>query len=491
MVTGTGPTTVETSRRDALAFVHRTLTDAGVAHFVVPTYIGEPYRLGVLARDRAGAIAALRAVAGEWRARRRAPRAGGRKEVTDRAVRVAELTDQEQPAVDVFRPHRWEQADFRLGGEAGVTLVFWAETARGWDASLLNPVACVIPPAGQVQATTTVAGASYPTVAGLTATPWDEIDVPIDVVYTWVDGADPEWTARRDERLAALGGPDAVRREARDEIRFADHGELRYSLRSLEQFLPWVRTVHLVTAGQRPAWLVDDHPRLRVVDHRDILEADALPTFNSLAIETALHRIDGLSESYLYFNDDVFAGRSLTPRDFFMRPDRHRFFLQTRAALDPGPRRDDDLPAIGADKNVRDLLEQRFGRRLSTMLAHTPHPQQRSVLTELEEQFPDAIARTRRSPFRGAGDVAMATSLHHYYAFFSGRAVPSRLTYRGVTLGGPDLKERLRALTERRFQTFCLNDSLVDAPEPERKSRILSRFLERYFPEPSSFERAT
>jgi hypothetical protein len=486
---GERPTTVETSRREALAFVDRTLTEAGVSHFVVPTYIGESYRLGVLVRDRAAALAALRALDGDWRARRRAPRAGGRKEVTDRAVPVAHLTDQEQPAVDVFRPHRWKQADFRLGGEAGVTIEFWAETDRGWDAPLRNPVACVIPPVGQAPATTTVAGAAYPTLAALSATPWDEIDVPIDVVYTWVDGADPEWAARRDERLAALGGPDAVRREARDEVRFADHGELRYSLRSLEQFLPWVRNVHVVTAGQRPAWFVDDHPRLRVIDHRDILEPDALPTFNSLAIETALHRIDGLSESYLYFNDDVLAGRSLTPRDFFVQPDRHRFFLQPRAALDPGPPSPDDLPAIGADKNARGLLEQRFGRRFSTMLTHTPHPQQRTLLAEIENEFPDAVAHTRRSPFRGPDNIPMATALHHYFAFFTGRAVPSPMRYRGVVLGGVDLKKRLAATLERRPQVFCLVDTRVDTPDPERKTRIISRSLDSYFPEPSSFER--
>jgi hypothetical protein len=474
------PRTVESSRREALAFLDRMLNDAGVDRFLVPTYIGTPYRVGVLARHRPRVLEALRAAAGGWRARVRGG-TGRRK-----AVPVADLSDEGQPALDVFLPHRWEQSSFRLGAEAGVTVEFWVETDRGWDAPLPNPVGCLIRPSGQLPATATVAGASYPTVVGLTARPWDDVDVPIDVVYTWVDGADPEWAARRDERLAAA---DHVRREARDDIRFADHGELRFSLRSIEQFLPWVRTVHLVTAGQRPDWIVDDHPQLRFVDHRDILEPDALPTFNSLAIETALHRIDGLSDSYLYFNDDVFAGRPVTPRDFFVNANLSRFFLQARAALDPAPRTEDDPPAVAADKNVRELLDQRLGRRFSTLLAHTPHPQQRALLAEIEQQFPDDVARTRRSPFRSADDVAMATAMHHYYGFFTGRTVPARMRYRGVTLGGADLKDRLRLVTERRPQAFCLNDTLVDAPEPARKARLVGRFLERYFPEPSSFER--
>lgn len=478
-----GPTTVETARREALAFLARTLTGANIPFFLVPTYIGEPYRLGVLATHRPAALDALRTAGTEWKARRQGPgRAGD-------SVPLADLADQGQPALVVFRPLSWPESSYRVAAGGGATLEFWNVTEQGWESPLRNPVACEVAPSGQAPATGRVGEASYPTVIALIEKPWDDIDVPIDVVYTWVDGADPEWAARRNERLATLGGPAAIRRESHDDIRFADHGELRYSLRSLEQFLPWVRTVHIVTAGQRPDWLVDNHPRLHLVDHTDILEPDALPTFNSLSIETGLHRIEGLSESYLYFNDDVFAGRSVTPRDYFISPHVHKFYPQMRATLDPGPRTDDDPPFIAADKNVRELLAGRFNRRFTTMLAHTPHAQQRSLLEELEQEFPDDVARTRRSPFRDSNDIAMATSLHHYYAFFSGRAVPAHMRYRGVTLGGDDLKERLRMVTQRRPQAFCLNDTMVDAAEPKRKARIVGRFLERYFPEPSSFER--
>ena len=91
-------------------------------------------------------------------------------------------------------------------------------------------------------------------------------------------------------------------------------------MRSVHLFAPWVRTIHLVTAGQRPDWLADDAAldgRVRVVDHREILPADALPTFNSQAIETALHRVPGLAEHFVYLNDDVFLGRAARPELFF------------------------------------------------------------------------------------------------------------------------------------------------------------------------------
>lgn len=479
------PVTVGGNRREALAHVSGALTAARVPHFFVPTYIGTPPRFGVLERDRSDALCALRAAADAdvWRAVPWQAADGANP------VALADLPDDADDAGwRVFRPHTWADSPFELGRESGVLVEFWRETDRGWESRLHNPVACILPAASREPTTVDVAGASYPTLTGLTQPPWDEVTFPVDVVYTWVDGADPEWMRDRDRRLDGLGGAGAVRAEARHDIRFADHGELRYSLRALEQFMPWVRKVFVVTADQRPSWLVADHPRLSVVSHRDILDSGALPTFSSLAIETALHHIDGLADHYLYFNDDVFVGRPLGPRDFFLANGMSKFFPQTRAELDPGPWSADEPPIAGINKRTRDLLVQQFGRRISHHLTHAPHPQQRGVLAEIEDVFPDAVRRTRCSPFRSADDIAMATTLHHYFAFYSGRAVPGSLRYTGVRLGGEDLRDRLREVLRARPQSFCLNDTITDVPSPERRARMIGRFLERYFPEPSSFE---
>ncbi|XP_059093508.1 N-acetylglucosamine-1-phosphotransferase subunits alpha/beta-like [Tigriopus californicus] len=99
--------------------------------------------------------------------------------------------------------------------------------------------------------------------------------------------------------------------------RFADFEQLRYSLRSLEKYAPWVRQVFLVTNGQIPHWIDMDHPKLTVISHEEIFEdTDILPTFSSPAIEAHLHRIPGLSERFLYMNDDVMLGKEVWPEDF-------------------------------------------------------------------------------------------------------------------------------------------------------------------------------
>lgn len=108
--------------------------------------------------------------------------------------------------------------------------------------------------------------------------------------------------------------------------RFRDNDELRlyfgccirsrYSLRSLEKNAPWIRHIYIVTNGQIPSWLNTDNPRVSIITHEEIFsEPDALPTFSSPAIEFNLHHIPGLSEYFLYFNDDVFLGDVVYPYD--------------------------------------------------------------------------------------------------------------------------------------------------------------------------------
>ncbi|XP_054272957.1 N-acetylglucosamine-1-phosphotransferase subunits alpha/beta [Macrosteles quadrilineatus] len=99
--------------------------------------------------------------------------------------------------------------------------------------------------------------------------------------------------------------------------RYEDKEELRYSLRSLEKFAPWVRKVFIVTNGQLPYWLDLSNPRVQIVPHESIFtNSSHLPTFSSPAIETHLHRIPGLSEKFLYFNDDILLGEEVLPEDF-------------------------------------------------------------------------------------------------------------------------------------------------------------------------------
>ena len=134
----------------------------------------------------------------------------------------------------------------------------------------------------------------------------------IDFVITWVDGNDPAWRESRD-RYAALEHLDI----GGDDARYRDWDLLRYCFRSIEKFAPWVNRVFFVTCGHHPGWLDLDNPRLHIVSHKEFIPEKYLPTFNSNVIEFWLHKIQGLSEQFVYFNDDIFLLAPVAPSRFF------------------------------------------------------------------------------------------------------------------------------------------------------------------------------
>ncbi|MFZ4180635.1 stealth family protein, partial [Streptomyces pseudogriseolus] len=350
-----------------------------------------------------------------------------------------------------------------------------------------NRVSDVLPTAEQTPANVTVGGRDHPTFTPFTMTTVEDVTFPIDVVYTWVDGQDPELRAKR-QKYRGDGDAGIAAREV-GESRYTSHDELKYSLRSLEMYAGFIRHIYIVTDGQKPEWLDADAPGITVVDHKDIFPEGVLPVFNSHAIETRLHHIPGLSDHYLYFNDDVFVGRSVTPQHFFYANGIARLPFSTYQIGVGAPHPQASAPN-SAGRNVRRLLKETYGASITHKFLHTPHPQRRDVLNDLERDYPDAIERTMRSRFRSIEDVAPATSFHHHLALLTGRAVPAKFTYRYVDVGKPHLEERVESLKARRgYDFFCLND--VDTA-PERREYVrayVHDFLEWYFPYPSSFER--
>lgn len=315
----------------------------------------------------------------------------------------------------------------------------------------------------------------------------DEIDFPIDVVYTWVDNRDPAWR-RRFEYYGGNRLPEGFHWEAGGEQRFRSRDELKYSLRSLSMYAPWVRHVYIVTDDQVPEFIDFDRPGITLVDHREIARVpEALPTFNSSAITSWLHRIPGLTEHFLYLNDDVFVGRDITPARLFTPSGLARVFpsYNRRPFGPPDPA---DEPHVNITRNIRALLEQEFGRSISRSVKHTPHAQLVSVHEEMEKRFSDAYGHLDRSRFRHHHDIA-ADQLFHYYAQITGRAVVSSIRYAYINIGDARNESELaRLLAGRDREVFCLNDAPGNNSTPMTNASIHD-FLEAYFPVPSKWER--
>ncbi len=380
--------------------------------------------------------------------------------------------------------------------ELGVLVEFWTElteptgTAGGGEhppGTLVSPK-----PNGILDTVgTTLWRGAQETDHRLPATPPHLLVVtePVDLVYTWVDGNDPAWRARKTAAQGVELG-EGFASDAAMDVRFEHRDELKYSLRSVQMYANWVNRVWVVTDRQAPDWLRQDE-RLRIVDHTEIFaDATALPVFNSHAIESQLHHVPGLADRYLYLNDDMLFGAPVRPEHFFHANGISKFFTSL-ALIDLGDHTRDDIAVTAAAKNNRDLIEAEFGRTITNKLWHTPQPQSRPLLAEFEASHPELFDAVMRSQFRHSHDHSLPSSLSQYYAFAVGRAVTDKVTYGYLDLAGPRAEVELeRWLKGRDQQCMCLNDAGDDEPAVRRaRDAALRDFFETYFPLPSSWER--
>lgn len=378
-----------------------------------------------------------------------------------------------------------QAASFRSGPSQGVTISFWAATendtltAETWN----DRFVCVPDPLTRNAAFTEVLESAHKPLIR-------EIDFPIDVVYTWVDGSDRDWQRSKAQALH-LSDTDSHIQNAVDEARFADHDELRYSLRSIEQYAPWVNKIWIVTADQTPDWLDTNNPRVEVVSHKQIWpDKNGLPSFNSHAIEANINGIAGLSEHYLYFNDDFLLGRPVRPESFYHGNGISKFF-ESRAQVDFSAVDVGDNASTIAAKNARSMIESAFGKTYSRKFFHVPTPVVKSVLADAEQRFPEVFRVTRAAAFRQSTDIAAVGSFYFNWAHAAGKAVSSRISYAYIDPATAKGRRQFASATARRqYDTICINDGSTDeTPEQRIETDIFIRkSLHEFLPVPSSFE---
>jgi glycosyltransferase involved in cell wall biosynthesis len=486
----TGWATPAQARRQGLAVATTAADEATQEWFVVPPVRGAPSVVVVPTADRARFLQALAAGQTPDYLSLRDPGDHGwperRGPVADLATA---LTRAMTPRVVVEPWPETASGPSVLGQGCGVEVQFWDETVTGeLVAPVPNPFVARVPRRAAT-ATRRVEGLDLPTLPLMTAPVVGETTVPIDVVYTWVDGGDPVWFEHQQARLAQWTGRSSAGASSSGRARFESRDELRYSMRSLHLFAPWVRTIHVVTAGQVPPWLDVDHPQIRLVDHREILPAEALPTFNSHAIETALHLVPDVAEHFVYFNDDVLLGRPVPPELFFDSAGRSSVFTSPHLVGLGGPDHAADPAYVTAALHNRRLLADAFGVGLTHHLAHTPHPQRVSVLAEVSVRFADAVAATARAPFRSATDVSMLSSLAPTYGLLTGSAVEADIESAFVDLSNTMAGTQLQQLARRRQDVICIGDHHDYALEMGRVDRLLAAFLAAYYPIAAPWER--
>ena len=286
---------------------------------------------------------------------------------------------------------------------------------------------------------------------------------PMDAVITYVDGNDPVW---RKSFAQAVGVP-AI------EKRYRDWGTLVYLVRGIRRYMPFIRKIFLVVSGesQVPSWVSGSD--VRVVLHSEIIPQRFLPVFNSTAIEMFLHRIPGLDEQFVYFNDDMFPVRHTREEEFYVEGKSVIGFRKQllHFGLYKQQTRNADLLARKALGMAPGLL---FVRP-----QHTCSPMQKSACEEVYARIGDELEASI-SPLREKYNVNQYVFLD--YLYYGGRAVKgAAISNLHLSLAVKSADQVCDAILNPRTSFVCINDVKLSEPQYlEMKTRILEAFEKKF-----------
>jgi len=304
----------------------------------------------------------------------------------------------------------------------------------------------------------------------------------IDIVYLWVDSSCQKWL---DKKSNYIGNNLSQMIE-----RYKSNDELRYSLRSVEMFAPWIKNIFIVTDDQKPEWLDITHPKIHLIDHKDIMPMDILPCFNSNVLESNIHKIPGLSEMFLLANDDTFLGKLVSPNDFFTEEG-----LPIIRMMHPLKR----LKWHGLEhfkikktslyyqfvNNATNLVKNKYGKLFFQMPQHNIDAYLKSSFKRtVEVIFYDEFKTMSINKFRKNNDIQRI--IHMYVALAENKGLLRYVNAKESFSMIINNRANYAKLLKIKPLLFCLNDT-EQATTEDRD--YMKRFLEEYFPVKSQFEK--
>jgi hypothetical protein len=282
----------------------------------------------------------------------------------------------------------------------------------------------------------------------------------VDVVYTWVDFNNDDWQSEYNRTLSEFSSTEGVHSSVHSRARYTNRNEIYYSILSLLKYAPWVQTIYILTNCKLP-WNVEGLPKVRKVSHEEVfIDTSVLPVFNSHAIEANLHRIPGLAEDFIYFNDDFFVCSDARETDFFSEEGRSLLF-PSKHTIPYGKPNNTLRPVDHGAKNAGNLLDKEFGYRPRNKLLHAPYPLKKSVLLSIEQKYAAALKETSSHKFRDETDIPLATTMYAYYSLYTGKGEAKSIECRYVDIANPLfvlLVHRFSPLRRGKYKFLCLNE---------------------------------
>ncbi len=332
----------------------------------------------------------------------------------------------------------------------------------------------------------------------------------IDFVVAWVDSDDPQWKADYAKYRNV--------KVKEDKARFRNWDLFRYWFRSVEKYAPWVNKVYLVTNGKNPDWINPNCEKLVLVNHKEYIPEEYLPTFNANTIELNVHRIPGLSSHFVYFNDDFYLNAPVTPDYYFIDGlpcDNNEELLSNRPNYNPTNKFNIkiieycDVAVINYHFNRKDVVKaspQRwFGKHLGvkglikSLLLYQGghfeyfarrHNEQPFLKNTFEEAWKKEEEMLKQSCTRFRENTNLNDYFMRFWQFATNNFYPQKNNKRKFyILKKDDLKYIKRTLNNPQIKSLCLNDSML-MPENEYDEvfSFVNEELKKKFPNKSSFE---
>lgn len=286
---------------------------------------------------------------------------------------------------------------------------------------------------------------------------------PIDIVYTW-----------------------AGEKKSSD-MRTSYNNELKYSLRSVIRYAPWIRRIYIVMNPPKkiPSWFNSRYTEIiTLLDHNDIFPSDQyLPTTNSNSIETVLHNIPNLSEHFLYFNDDIFLGRYINYTEFFTKNGK---------AILPS-----DILHKSSMLYGRNILHTTYPDMVTKFYYHVPYPFIKSEYIKYINTYSNFIKWIQQNKTRnGIGcDVCTVNNLHcpcqqfHYpfaiYMYNNNKAITKKfnLNYGSCDIRGyinSNCVNYLDLYLIKSPKIFCIQDDGVIYKNTQNIKNINNFYKKKY-----------
>lgn len=322
----------------------------------------------------------------------------------------------------------------------------------------------------------------------------------IDFVIIWVDGNDPKW-----QKEKAKYSPNK-NTDSRN-IRYRDWENLKYWFRGVEKFAPWVNKIYFVTCGHYPEWLNKENPKLVCVKHSDYMPEEYLPTFSANPIELNLHRIKGLSEQFVYFNDDIFITNHVKPEDYFKNGKPCDMAVFSPASADDevfmNILNNDNL-LINRHFKKKEILKKnkylnfKYGKyNLRTLLclpwnriqgfydSHSANAFLKETYKKIWNKEYKLLDETSKNKFRSKDDVNQY--IFKSWQFCEGNYTPRKKISRFCRIND-NVEYACKLIETQKYKIICLNDSDTENNFEETKQKIINSF-EKILPEKSSFEK--